>query len=169
LTPGRTGRIGNLGLATSFYNERNEDIAPELTKILLETKQDIPDFLEQYLPEGGKDAVLKFDADSDDEGDVDVADSGEATGGNGGGSGWGAPTETAPVAEAGGGGGGWGASASSAAATLIGTVTAPIISTTSGWGAVPTPEVSAPAAGGDWGAPSAPEAASSSGGWASSW
>jgi len=169
LTPGRTGRIGNLGLATSFYNERNEDIAPELTKILLETKQEIPDFLEQYLPEGGKDAVLKFDADSDNEGDVDVADSSEAAGGNGGGSGWAAPTETAPVAEAAGGGGGWGAAASSAAATLIGTVTAPIVSATSSWGAVLAPEVSALAASSDWGVPSAPEAASSGGGWASSW
>jgi ATP-dependent RNA helicase DDX3X len=143
LTLGRTGRIGNLGLATSFYNERNEDIAPELTKILLETKQDIPDFLEQYLPEGGKDAVLKFDADSDDEGDVDGAEPGETAGGNGSGSGWAAPTEAAPVAEVGGGGG--------------------------GWGAVSTPEVSAPAASGDWGAPSAPEDAPAGGGWASSW
>ena len=136
-SPGRTGRIGNLGLATSFYNERNEDIAPELTKILLETKQDIPDFLEQYLPEGGTDAVLKFDADSDDEEDGDGAGADGAAGGNGGGSGWAAPTETAPVAEAAGGGGGWGAAASSAAATLIGTVTAPIVPATSGWGAVP--------------------------------
>jgi ATP-dependent RNA helicase DDX3X len=168
LTPGRTGRIGNLGLATSFYNERNEDIAPELTKILLETKQDIPDFLEQYLPEGGKDAILKFDADSDDEGDVE-ADSGEAAGGNSGGYGWAAPTKTAPVTETAVGGGGWGAAASSAAAALIGTVTAPIVSATSDWGAVPATEVSAPAAGGDWGAPSAPEAASSGGGWTSSW
>jgi ATP-dependent RNA helicase DDX3X len=69
---GRTGRIGNLGLATSFYNERDEDLGPSLTKTLLETKQVVPDFLEQFLPEGftpdgsGDVALLKFDADSDD-------------------------------------------------------------------------------------------------------
>jgi ATP-dependent RNA helicase DDX3X len=181
---GRTGRIGNLGLATSFYNERNEDIAPELVKILLETKQEVPDFLEQYLPEGGADAVLKFDADSDSEDGDGAAGEETATGGAAAGStGWAAPTETAPTPEAAGGGGGWGAAASPAAATLIGTVATPIVAATSGWGAAPALEVAAPAAGGGWGAPapvsaqpaanggwgatSAPEAPSS-GGWGSS-
>ncbi|KAA8895984.1 P-loop containing nucleoside triphosphate hydrolase protein [Sphaerosporella brunnea] len=49
---GRTARIGNHGLATSFFNDSNSDIAPELVKILLETDQEIPQFLEQYKPEG---------------------------------------------------------------------------------------------------------------------
>jgi ATP-dependent RNA helicase DDX3X len=153
---GRTGRIGNLGLATSFYNERNEDIAPELTKILLETKQEVPDFLEQYLPEGGADAVLKFDADSDDERGENADDGGV-----------GPPTETARGAEAAGGSCGWGAAASSAAATLISTVTAPVVVAASGWGAAPAAEVAAPAAGGGWGAPAPaePAAASAGGGW----
>lgn len=45
---GRTARIGHKGMATSFYNERNEDIAPELVKTLLECGCQVPDFLEQF-------------------------------------------------------------------------------------------------------------------------
>src|SRR3954468_18896849 len=48
---GRTARIGNVGKATSFYNDRNEDIAEDLVKILIESKQEIPDFLEDKKPE----------------------------------------------------------------------------------------------------------------------
>lgn len=44
------------------------DIAPALVKILLESKQDIPDFLEQFRPE--EDAVT-FDDDTDQEDDED--------------------------------------------------------------------------------------------------
>jgi len=70
---GRTGRIGNTGLATSFFNERDEELGPQLVMTLLETRQKIPDFLEQHVPEGfaadgtdaGDIAQLKFDADSD--------------------------------------------------------------------------------------------------------
>ncbi|KAF2192525.1 DEAD-domain-containing protein [Zopfia rhizophila CBS 207.26] len=51
---GRTARIGNEGKATSFYNERNEDIAEDIVKILLENKQEVPDFLEDKIPEGGE-------------------------------------------------------------------------------------------------------------------
>ncbi|KAJ9660954.1 hypothetical protein H2201_006682 [Coniosporium apollinis] len=58
---GRTARIGNEGLATSFYNDRNEDIADALVKILVETKQDVPDFLADRIPEGD----LEFDDESD--------------------------------------------------------------------------------------------------------
>ncbi|KAJ6009391.1 hypothetical protein N7522_004407 [Penicillium canescens] len=61
---GRTARIGNEGLATSFYNDRNEELATELVKILIECKQQVPDFLEGYRPEGD---VLEFDDDSDNE------------------------------------------------------------------------------------------------------
>lgn len=60
---GRTARIGNEGLATSFYNDRNEDIAEDLVKILLETKQELPDFLQGRVD---ADIELKFD-DSTDE------------------------------------------------------------------------------------------------------
>ncbi|RIA81220.1 putative DEAD/DEAH box RNA helicase [Glomus cerebriforme] len=58
---GRTARVGNKGLATTFYNERNSEIAPKLVKILLECSQDVPDFLRSYMPE--KDLV--FDDDDD--------------------------------------------------------------------------------------------------------
>ncbi len=64
---GRTARIGNVGMATSFYNEKNEDIAEALVKVLLETKQEIPDFLEGYKPEDVDN--LAFDDDTDNEGE----------------------------------------------------------------------------------------------------
>ncbi|ORX81565.1 DEAD-domain-containing protein [Basidiobolus meristosporus CBS 931.73] len=46
---GRTARAGNQGVATSFYNSTNEIIAAELTKLLVECNQEIPDFLNQYI------------------------------------------------------------------------------------------------------------------------
>lgn len=76
---GRTARIGNTGVATSFYNDKNEDIAEALTKLLIETHQVVPDFLEGYKPENEKE--LNFDDDTDDEGD-DAA-GGDAWGGAG--------------------------------------------------------------------------------------
>ncbi|KAI9703333.1 MAG: hypothetical protein M1836_007899 [Candelina mexicana] len=69
---GRSGRIGNRGTATSFYNDRNEDIAEGLVRILLETKQAVPDFLQGSMPEGGEEAKLDFDDDSDNEGEADA-------------------------------------------------------------------------------------------------
>ena len=74
---GRTARIGNTGLATSFFNERNEDIAEPLVRILLETKQPVPDFLDQWKPEDETD--LNFDDESDEE----VEDDGDAAGASG--------------------------------------------------------------------------------------
>ncbi|KAG7005108.1 hypothetical protein G7Y79_00021g049750 [Physcia stellaris] len=70
---GRTARIGNIGLATSFFNEKNEDIAENLVRISLEIMQEIPDFLDQWKPENEND--LNFNDDSDEEGE-------EATVGN---------------------------------------------------------------------------------------
>ena len=64
---GRTARIGNVGMATSFYNDRNEDIAEALTKLLVETKQDVPEFLEGFKPEDAE--AIDFDDDSDKEGE----------------------------------------------------------------------------------------------------
>jgi ATP-dependent RNA helicase DDX3X len=46
---GRTARAGNLGTATSFYNSNNSPLAPTLTKLLLECKQEVPDFLRSYI------------------------------------------------------------------------------------------------------------------------
>ncbi|KAI1002352.1 ATP-dependent RNA helicase ded1 [Podosphaera aphanis] len=68
---GRTGRIGNKGLAMSFFTSKDEDLAPDLVKFLLETHQKIPDFLANYIPEGfdadghGDENLLKFEDDSD--------------------------------------------------------------------------------------------------------
>ena len=42
---GRTGRVGNLGLATSFFNDKNKNIAMNLYELMVESKQTIPDFL----------------------------------------------------------------------------------------------------------------------------
>ncbi|KAJ8253039.1 hypothetical protein GJAV_G00208440 [Gymnothorax javanicus] len=43
---GRTGRVGNLGLATSFFNEKNSNITKDLLDILVEAKQEVPSWLE---------------------------------------------------------------------------------------------------------------------------
>lgn len=61
---GRTGRIGHQGLATSFFNDRNEDMGESLVRLLLETDQEVPDFLSQHKPEDGK---ATFDDDTDEE------------------------------------------------------------------------------------------------------
>lgn len=45
---GRTARVGNAGLATSFFNSINMPLAKDVTKILQECKQEIPDFLKSY-------------------------------------------------------------------------------------------------------------------------
>ncbi|KAF2752277.1 DEAD-domain-containing protein [Sporormia fimetaria CBS 119925] len=64
---GRTARIGNEGLATSFYNDRNEDIAPDLVKLLIESKQEVPDFLESFKPAEG--TTIEWHDGTDDESD----------------------------------------------------------------------------------------------------
>ena len=43
---GRTGRAGNEGVAVTFLNEKNRFVAKDIFFILKETKQTIPDFLE---------------------------------------------------------------------------------------------------------------------------
>uniref|UniRef100_A0A8C7RYV1 RNA helicase n=1 Tax=Oncorhynchus mykiss TaxID=8022 RepID=A0A8C7RYV1_ONCMY len=43
---GRTGRVGNLGLATSFFNDKNSNITKDLLDILVEAKQEVPSWLE---------------------------------------------------------------------------------------------------------------------------
>ena len=90
---GRTARIGNTGLATSFYNDKDENLAPMLVKILMETNQDIPDFLEQFKPEEG----AELDFEEADE--MAVEGTGEEEGGGWGADGDGEGNENA---------GGWG-------------------------------------------------------------
>lgn len=50
---GRTGRAGNVGLATGFYNSDNSGIARDLLEKLQEAKQEIPDWLERERWAGG--------------------------------------------------------------------------------------------------------------------
>jgi len=63
-------------LASSLYTEKDEPIASVLTRTLLETGQEVPDFLQQYIPEG---ADLKFEADSDYEPDQQQGGFGDAS------------------------------------------------------------------------------------------
>jgi len=42
---GRTGRVGNLGLATSFFNDKNRNIVCDLMSLLIETKQEQPPWM----------------------------------------------------------------------------------------------------------------------------
>lgn len=46
---GRTGRMGNLGVATSFFNDKNRSICPDLVELLIETKQEVPNFMEDIM------------------------------------------------------------------------------------------------------------------------
>ena len=62
---GRTGRIGHHGVASSIYTDSDEPIASVLTRTLLETNQEIPEFLQHNVPEGESLDNLKFEADSD--------------------------------------------------------------------------------------------------------
>lgn len=64
---GRTARIGNEGKATSFYNDRNDDLAEDLCKILIDSKQEVPDFLQQYMPEDP--TKIDWHDNTDDESD----------------------------------------------------------------------------------------------------
>ena len=42
---GRTGRVGNLGLATSFFNDKNRNMALDLIELLNEANQETADWL----------------------------------------------------------------------------------------------------------------------------
>ncbi|KAI8100001.1 P-loop containing nucleoside triphosphate hydrolase protein [Halteromyces radiatus] len=48
---GRTGRAGNTGLATAFFEDSNRFIAADLVELLKEAKQSIPDWLQQMADE----------------------------------------------------------------------------------------------------------------------
>ncbi|KAI8636743.1 P-loop containing nucleoside triphosphate hydrolase protein [Parasitella parasitica] len=58
---GRTARVGNAGLASSFFNSASSGIARSVTKLLIECKQEIPDFLERYVTSN-----MRFEDDEDD-------------------------------------------------------------------------------------------------------
>lgn len=48
---GRTGRVGNLGLATSFFNDKNRNMAVDLVELITETNQDLPEWLSNISKE----------------------------------------------------------------------------------------------------------------------
>jgi len=48
---GRTGRVGNVGLATSFFNDKNRNLARELGELIVEANQELPDWLEKAASE----------------------------------------------------------------------------------------------------------------------
>ncbi|KAI9278955.1 P-loop containing nucleoside triphosphate hydrolase protein [Phascolomyces articulosus] len=48
---GRTGRVGNIGYATAFFNRGNKNIARELVALLKEAKQEVPQWLESLVRE----------------------------------------------------------------------------------------------------------------------
>jgi ATP-dependent RNA helicase DDX3X len=93
---GRTARIGNEGLATSFYNDKDEALAEDLVKVLIESNQVVPDFLADKKPEEGEE--LTFDDDSEEEGEGNAANGSD--GPDGAAEVWGAGGDDAPVATA---------------------------------------------------------------------
>ena len=48
---GRTGRMGNLGLATSFFNEKNRNLTKDLVELISEANQEVPGWLESMAME----------------------------------------------------------------------------------------------------------------------
>ncbi|WQF83221.1 Putative ATP-dependent RNA helicase DEAD-box, Helicase superfamily 1/2, ATP-binding protein [Colletotrichum destructivum] len=116
---GRTGRMGQRGIATSFYTERDEPIASVLVRTLLETKQEVPGFLEPFKPTGKGLENLKFETESDfDPEEAGVAHLGISSGDGGwSNEGYGGDDDAASAAATGedaawgGGGGGGDASA----------------------------------------------------------
>ncbi|KAJ2555551.1 ATP-dependent RNA helicase ded1, partial [Coemansia sp. RSA 1933] len=49
---GRTGRAGNTGVATSFFNRGNRNIVRELVEMLEESKQEVPSWISSIMREG---------------------------------------------------------------------------------------------------------------------
>lgn len=49
---GRTGRAGNTGISTAFFNRGNRGVVRDLIELLKEANQEIPAFLENIAREG---------------------------------------------------------------------------------------------------------------------
>ena len=58
---GRTARVGNAGLASTFFNSSSTGIARDVTKLLVECKQEVPEFLKRYVTSN-----MRFEDDEDD-------------------------------------------------------------------------------------------------------
>merc|ERR1719242_20840 len=50
---GRTGRMGNLGLATSFFNDKNRNLTKDMVELIVESSQELPGWLESMGLESG--------------------------------------------------------------------------------------------------------------------
>ncbi|KAI5952633.1 DED1 [Candida jiufengensis] len=48
---GRTGRAGNVGIATAFFNRNNKNVVKGLVELLSEANQEVPDFLTKVARE----------------------------------------------------------------------------------------------------------------------
>ncbi|KAJ9641646.1 hypothetical protein H2204_002708 [Knufia peltigerae] len=112
---GRTARIGNEGLATSFYNEKDEPMGEFLAKILMETNQEVPDFLHHFKPEDG---VLNFD-EEEEEDDLDLVATNDGSGGAAWGSGGDVASAPAGDATAATAGDSWGSGGDNGAAAKL--------------------------------------------------
>ncbi|GAB7359756.1 hypothetical protein MBLNU230_g6928t1 [Neophaeotheca triangularis] len=64
---GRTARIGHKGLATSFYNDKNDDISQALVNVLIESKNEVPEFLNHLAPAEAEKPDFEDDTDSEEE------------------------------------------------------------------------------------------------------
>ncbi|CAI4228509.1 unnamed protein product [Auanema sp. JU1783] len=49
---GRTGRCGNTGRATSFFNEKNRSLGRDLAQLIVEANKEVPDWLQKVASEG---------------------------------------------------------------------------------------------------------------------
>jgi len=87
---GRTGRAGNTGIATAFFNRGNRGVVRELIDLLKEANQEVPGFLETIARESS------------------FGGGGGGRGRGGGGRGRGRTTQNADFRKYGGGGGGFG-------------------------------------------------------------
>lgn len=58
---GRTGRAGNIGLATSFFTDRNRNISHDLMDLLVESNQEVPDWLEKMTKENYRSSSKYYD------------------------------------------------------------------------------------------------------------
>nr|CAB3237038.1 Vasa DEAD-Box Protein [Phallusia mammillata] len=115
---GRTGRCGNLGRATSFYDDSaNASLARSLVKILADSIQEVPSWLEECAESA---VGTSFGKDRGGFGGRDTRRGnfkGRGSGGNSGGSGFGSrQTGDYDYNDAGGFGGGGGGSNTAAAA-----------------------------------------------------
>ena len=87
---GRTGRAGNTGLSTAFFNRGNKGVVRDLIELLKEANQEVPAFLESVAREGAG------------------FGGGGGRGGRGGGRGGRGASNTRDFRKVGGGGGGGG-------------------------------------------------------------